>query len=225
MMKGSLLRAFAAVGFCSLATCASATITTVIYTGTVTLDEEENLFGFGNGFSRGVDEYVGDSVTITVMENLALGSKQSEPGGLVEVSGGSSVSLPSPILNATLAVSGGPSFSVSGSAAYNSAQVNGAGYSQSDIQSLNSNLPQYFYQMEILAQSSSSPFGNSFTGIIDNYTESLGSESPEFLIEGSLNSLSTPEPATWTMMIIGFAGLGFAGRRLAKGAQTARLVD
>ena len=27
---------------------------------------------------------------------------------------------------------------------------------------------------------------------------------------------STPEPATWAMMIIGFAGLGFAGYRKAR---------
>jgi hypothetical protein len=32
---------------------------------------------------------------------------------------------------------------------------------------------------------------------------------------------SIPEPATWAMMMLGFAGLGFAGYRMAKSARTA----
>jgi hypothetical protein len=33
-----------------------------------------------------------------------------------------------------------------------------------------------------------------------------------------------PEPSTWAMMLLGFAGLGFAGYRKAKGGQTSPLV-
>jgi hypothetical protein len=32
---------------------------------------------------------------------------------------------------------------------------------------------------------------------------------------------STPEPSTWAMMLLGFAGLGFAGYRKARGARAA----
>jgi hypothetical protein len=40
---------------------------------------------------------------------------------------------------------------------------------------------------------------------------------------GDINtrSVSTPEPSTWAMMLIGFAGLGFAGYRKAHSARTA----
>ncbi len=32
---------------------------------------------------------------------------------------------------------------------------------------------------------------------------------------------AVPEPATWALMLLGFAGLGFAGYRKAKAGQTA----
>jgi len=35
---------------------------------------------------------------------------------------------------------------------------------------------------------------------------------------------AVPEPSTWTMMLLGSAGLGFAGYRKAKGGRTARIV-
>jgi hypothetical protein len=40
---------------------------------------------------------------------------------------------------------------------------------------------------------------------------------------GDINklSVSTPEPSTWAMMLLGFAGLGFAGYRKAHSARTA----
>ena len=41
---------------------------------------------------------------------------------------------------------------------------------------------------------------------------SAGSGQPALL----LSSLTVPEPSTWAMMLLGFAGLGFAGYRRAK---------
>ncbi len=38
---------------------------------------------------------------------------------------------------------------------------------------------------------------------------------------GTLTPFSTPEPSTWAMMLLGFAGLGFAGYRKAKTTRTA----
>ena len=32
---------------------------------------------------------------------------------------------------------------------------------------------------------------------------------------------NVPEPSTWAMMLLGFAGLGFAGYRKARGARAA----
>ena len=34
----------------------------------------------------------------------------------------------------------------------------------------------------------------------------------------SSSAVATPEPSTWVMLLLGFAGLGFAGRRKAKNA-------
>jgi hypothetical protein len=34
----------------------------------------------------------------------------------------------------------------------------------------------------------------------------------------TINITSVPEPSTWAMMLLGFAGLGFAGYRTSRGA-------
>jgi PEP-CTERM motif len=36
--------------------------------------------------------------------------------------------------------------------------------------------------------------------------------------------VGAPEPSTWAMMLLGFAGLGFAGYRKARGARAALLA-
>jgi PEP-CTERM motif len=38
---------------------------------------------------------------------------------------------------------------------------------------------------------------------------------------GTGTIVGTPEPSTWAMMLLGFAGLGFAGYRKARGARAA----
>ena len=41
-------------------------------------------------------------------------------------------------------------------------------------------------------------------------------------IGGKMGTIvGTPEPSTWAMMLLGFAGLGFAGYRKARGARAA----
>jgi PEP-CTERM motif len=40
-------------------------------------------------------------------------------------------------------------------------------------------------------------------------------------IDGNVTTLAVPEPSTWAMMLIGFAGLGFAGYRRARGPHAA----
>ena len=59
------------------------------------------------------------------------------------------------------------------------------------------------------------------TGIagINNLGEMIGSYSTgqnSFSFLHSEIALSTPEPSTWAMMLIGFAGLGYAGYRRAR---------
>jgi hypothetical protein len=51
-----------------------------------------------------------------------------------------------------------------------------------------------------------------------NYSlwESVGSYNYPIQESGSLRVTSAPEPSTWAMMLIGFAGLGFAGYRASR---------
>jgi hypothetical protein len=46
----------------------------------------------------------------------------------------------------------------------------------------------------------------------------LSNTSAGAMITFSSDPSLIPEPSTWAMMLIGFAGLGFAGYRKAKGA-------
>jgi hypothetical protein len=62
--------------------------------------------------------------------------------------------------------------------------------------------------------------GPSLTGSTITVQPNAGSEPWIFVSEAQFFS-TVPEPSTWAMMFIGFAGLGFAGYRKAKGGRTA----
>jgi hypothetical protein len=49
------------------------------------------------------------------------------------------------------------------------------------------------------------------------HNEDLGSSFTFTLVSGAI-----PEPSTWAMILLGFAGIGFAGYRKAKQAAVAR---
>jgi hypothetical protein len=57
------------------------------------------------------------------------------------------------------------------------------------------------------------PGVNAITG---EFIGSIGSGDFDFIAESSI-----PEPSTWGMMLLGFAGLGFAGYRKAKSGRAA----
>jgi PEP-CTERM motif len=48
-----------------------------------------------------------------------------------------------------------------------------------------------------------------------------GGAAPTFNAAFSLSGAAVPEPSTWAMMLLGFAGLGFAGYRRARMARPA----
>jgi hypothetical protein len=48
-----------------------------------------------------------------------------------------------------------------------------------------------------------------------------GTPFPTFNATFSLSGAVIPEPSTWAMMLLGFAGLGFAGYRHARKARPA----
>jgi PEP-CTERM motif len=53
------------------------------------------------------------------------------------------------------------------------------------------------------------------------FIQGLGNAPPS---GGPVGAIGTPEPATWAMMLLGFAGLGFVGYRRAARARTAALA-
>jgi PEP-CTERM motif len=56
-----------------------------------------------------------------------------------------------------------------------------------------------------------------------NYTlyESVGSYNYPIQEIGTLSVVATPEPSTWAMLVLGFAGLGLVGRRRQRSARLA----
>jgi hypothetical protein len=63
--------------------------------------------------------------------------------------------------------------------------------------------------------------GLSLTGSAINIQPNAGSQPWIFVSEAQFFGSGVPEPSTWAMMLLGFAGLGFAGYRRAKGGRTA----
>jgi hypothetical protein len=55
---------------------------------------------------------------------------------------------------------------------------------------------------------------------MDDMTHDVGSSFSLVLVEGAI-----PEPSTWAMMLLGFAGLGYAGYRKARQAAQERLIS
>ena len=69
------------------------------------------------------------------------------------------------------------------------------------------------------------PSGDPASGIIDfgfeDSGETFSASGVDFLEPTQVLASSVPEPSTWAMMILGFAGLGFAGYRRAKSGTAA----
>ena len=63
--------------------------------------------------------------------------------------------------------------------------------------------------------------GLSLKGSTINVQPNAGSEPWIFVSEAQFFSSAVPEPSTWAMMLLGFAGLGFAGYRKAKAVASA----
>ena len=59
--------------------------------------------------------------------------------------------------------------------------------------------------------------GPNFYGVVVGYTDPIKGFTPDYTSAGGL-IFNVPEPSTWAMMVVGFAGLGFAGYRASRKA-------
>jgi hypothetical protein len=61
--------------------------------------------------------------------------------------------------------------------------------------------------------------GPNFYGVVVGYTDPINGFTPDYTSANGL-VFAAPEPSTWAMMVLGFAGLGFAGYRASRKAAT-----
>jgi hypothetical protein len=204
----SLLIACAAMAFVS--TAASAAIVTETFTGTVAGTDSGGFFGTAN-----------TSLNTTFIATYVFDTNNVGPGfspGSTDIYGGSGYPLPDPLISATLVING-HTFSSNGSWASeltvrNNAAFQGyafAGtawdrYFNTGILSTSPNAPAPI--------SVTSPFSYSYqSGDISNGHFVFGSEQLNLFPTTVTLTAAVPEPSTWAMMILGFAGIGFMAYR------------
>jgi hypothetical protein len=238
-MKSRLLGALAGAALCSMASQASATIVNVTYQGIVTSDyDETGIFGTVGGSN----DLVGQSYTAKFTFDTSLGTSGSNPapyanqqayGGTAYGSG-----ITSPVTSATVTIG---SVTVSVPAIYQgivAAYQNTDGYGQQyHFARANGGSSYVYSEAYVYAYDGSVPFTltgpftytptgqNSHLNFYSRGTDGFGSY--EYTsVRASVTSLTVtsgvPEPSTWAMIILGFAGVGITAYR--RGRNSVRWV-
>jgi hypothetical protein len=70
-----------------------------------------------------------------------------------------------------------------------------------------------------------SPPPGGYAGALFSATYQPMSDGSDVTIYATLTTVAVPEPSTWAMILVGFAGLGVAGYRTTKGARTVWLTN
>jgi hypothetical protein len=213
-MNVMILSGAALIAVLAAVPSASASLVDVTYAGTI---KTKNL-NYGNVLFN-----TGDPYTVTFLLDTSIGN---EGDGLW--AGGAASGSPSPILNITIAINdnivsfdssvdgymslgGGQAISLgeSGSSVGN----NYNGEVQFDI--VDSDIPKfagmpyvYKFSSSYIAYANNFEFG--ITNPTNTYDTTYGNAYVSF---STLRVSEVPESSTWAMMLIGFAGLGFAGYR------------
>jgi len=223
-MKAKLF-AIAALAALGLTSPASATIVTLTYTGVVvdggsTLSNGTDAQGL---FGPAGASLVGDTYTASYVFDTSLGGSvydMNTPTNLTMYGGADFPGTTSPALSASLTINGrtlsfGPAGTDGGMMLCGfPLGCSGASNSYDEVYAIDDALQQQLY-----AYAPSGP------GIpVQSFDFSLVSTTPyqsrgdlnmsnEFLdlLPLSVTVSAIPEPATWTMMLVGFFGLGFAG--------------
>jgi PEP-CTERM motif len=218
-MKTKLLMMTIAAGVLGLSGAASAEIVTVAYTGTVDLITD-------NGGLPPVSD--GDTLVATYVFNLpnATNTGILPTGGFADGPYGSFVTA-SLTINGTAAAL--PAFATGELTGETEVEFTGS-VLDAEVSAAN---PQTHLQSLLdgmdFSWNLAMPSNISFTpGNDDNAVTQFQTAGGDFLEAGIANVTVTvsstspvPEPSTWAMMLIGFAGMGFAGYRARKRALAA----
>ena len=193
---------------------------TITFTGTVTSDSEYNLFGV-SGY--GNNTFLGDTFTDTFQLNTANGAAYIDPGYVQEYYGGSYFGVSSPV--SSTATFGGQSASFAGSYYGDAYGGNSADY-PGGIESFEVVDDNYNSNAIVLAGVSGYPSFQSATGYYGSASLSLSKGVDYGYVDANITSVTVtasavPEPSTWAMMLLGFAGLGYAAYRKTKTERTA----
>jgi hypothetical protein len=219
----------------------SGDIVTITFTGTVSSSTDpDGIFGCGVTASCDSDNpYGGDTYTAVFTFNTGVGETGNYPGTLVYAEGGSSLppisgsTPPSPLVGDATVTVNGVTYDLGGSY-YAILQSNSS-------EEVTGELPNELFasvydglgnQIYGYVQTTADPpqfpvsittpfsadFGNDAYSYIDfDCTGGVcaGNISGDMSV-GLVNDSTVPEPSTWVMMALGFAGLAFAGYRTTK---------
>jgi PEP-CTERM motif len=159
-------------------------------------------------------EYQGDTYTVSLDGGIPLSDLSFDPMNGLDTLGGKSVDFEAQVLASV-------TFSVAGLSASRTVER----YDQFAGVELN---PDSLYWIEVKVHGQSviewgMTHDVSGPGVAGNYLAWFGTDDGFFLNNGvqpfpsdqalQMEVLATPEPSTWAMMLVGFAGLGFAGYR------------
>ena len=213
-MRVNSFSALALLSSLAASSVAQADIVTVTYEGVISdiNDNGRNLFGGGS--------LTGDNVTVTYVFNTKKGAF-SLSANAESYTGGSLFGNTSPARSATITINGdsvkiggaeygslAETSDASSSYQYAEADESAKRYVYSFVNAAPGALPASLtsaYSYDV--QASDNAFG---------YFQ-IGATSASFA-PTSVFATATPEPATWAMLLLGFAGLGFVGARARRAA-------
>jgi PEP-CTERM motif len=245
--RGTAKLAFVVIGAFSIPSGAGATEITFVYRGTVaSFIDRTNAYGFGAGADLAglpvTDIYVVDTTSANATfstGSFPVGGVFQEwnanlPAGLSSASstiGGHTLSVDTNVFNyservtdppgpydLSLIESQGIGHQVGGTAPGAEFLFRDEAISYSHVIPL-SLTASYYLNENILTLNGTVP-GEIYNGVFESYA--TGGTVGYFDITSiSVNGGMIPEPSTWTMLLAGFATLGFAGYRRARGRQAA----
>jgi hypothetical protein len=217
----SLLIAGAALAFVS--TAASAAIVTETFTGTASGLDTYGFFGAANTALDSNTAFTATYVFDTSNVGAGFGP------GSQDIYGGTGYPLPDPLISATVAING-HTFSSNG---FWSSELAVKYFSAFDAYAFAGTASGRFFYTSIIStnlnapspSSVNSPFSYSYqTGDLNNGTFVFDGEHLDLSSTTVSLAAAAPEPSTWAMMILGFAGIGAMAYRRRKQSASFRVA-